>query len=170
MKKLLNLVLASLVVFASAGLSMESNAADRVTKTLKICKYSITDLAADALLTQSNGVAYCDISDMVVERVVLEHNITALTGTNVIFKAITTSDPSNAGATTDAALDGSDGSTDFVSATITATGRGAKGTAVNVIGASGVTVNLGTKIGVWADTSSITDLDGFVYLVIFGKQ
>lgn len=167
MKKQLAILLAALLVMVS---SLPTFAADRVTKVVKTCKYTITDLAADAVLTKSDGTAWCDVSDMVVERVVLESNITALTGTNVIFKAITTSDPNNAGSTSDAALDGSDGSTDFVSATLTATGRAAKGTAVNVIGASGVTTNLGTKLGVWADTTSITDLDGFVYLTIFGKQ
>lgn len=144
--------------------------ADRITKAVKTFKYTITDLAADALLTQADGKAYGDIGDMIVERVVLEHNITAIAGTNVIFKALTTSDPLNSGATTDPPLLGSDGSTALVSATITATGRGSKGFSVPVVGTSGVGTNLGTKIGVWADTSSITDLDGYVLITVFGRQ
>lgn len=170
MKKLLFALLAGLLVFG-----LQAHAAvgfDRPTKIVKICRYVVTTAAnasADAILTQADGTAYCDISNLVVDRVVLEDNITALTGTNVIFKVVTTSDPSNSGATTDPALDGSDGATDLVSATISAVGRHSKGTSMNPVGASGVTENLGTKIGVWADVSSLTVLDGFVYLVIFGK-
>lgn len=169
MKKQLCAVLAFLMVFLSA-LAPQGQAAERVLKHVKVCKYTITDLAADAILTQADGSAYCDISDMIPERVVVEHNITTLTGTNVIFKVLSTSDPNNAGATTDAPLLGSDGSTALVSATITATGRGSKGTSVPEAGSSGVGMNLGTKIGVWADTSSITDLDGTVFLTIIGRQ
>jgi len=168
MKKLFFVFLAALLVAVS--FLPQAEAADRVTKIVKICKYNMTDLAADTLLTQADGTAYCDLSDIIVDRVVLEHNITAIAGTNVIFKAITSSDPTNAGSTSDAALEGSDGSTDFVSATLTATGRGARGTQVPGAGASGLNSNLGTKIGVWADTTSITDLDGTVRLVIFGRQ
>lgn len=166
MKKLFLSIVALLVVLLAG---QGAQAADRTTKVVKTCKYTITDLAADAVLTKADGTAWCDVSDMVVDRVVIEDSITALTGTNVIFKAITTSDPANAGATTDPALDGSDGSTDLVSATITSTGRHSKGTAIPGAGASGVNSNLGAKIGVWADTSSITDLDGAVWLTIFGK-
>lgn len=166
MNKFLSLVLAAALVL---GANIQADAADRVTKVVKVCKYTISDLAADAVLTQADGKAYCDVSDIVVDRVVMEHNITAITGTNVIFKAITTSDPTNTGATTDAGVEGSDGSTDFVSATLTTTGRGARGFDIPGAGASGLNTNLGTKIGVWADTSSITDLDGFVYLIIFGS-
>lgn len=172
MKKLFfaSFLAALLTVLSVIGLNQQVNAADRVTKVVKVFKYSMTDLAADAVLTQANGQAYGDISDMIVERVVIEHNITALTGTNVIFKVLSTSDPSNAGATTDPPLLGSDGSTALVSATLTGTGRGSKGTSVPVVGTSGVGMNLGTKIGVWADTSSITDLDGTVWIVVFGRQ
>lgn len=171
MKKLLSGFLVALTAFLAVGGSLpKANAADRVLKHVKTCRYSITDLAADAILTQANGTAYCDISDMIPERVVVESNITAITGTNVIFKVLTTSDPANTGATTDAPMLGSDGSTALVSATLTATGRASKGTSVPVVGGSGVGTNLGTKIGVWADTSSITDLDGTVWLTIIGRQ
>jgi hypothetical protein len=170
MKKLLSTLAAALLVFFAVAPHPQANAADRVLKHVKVCKYTITDLASDAVLTQANGQAYCDVSDMIPERVVIESNITAITGTNVIFKAISTSDPTNAGATTDPPLLGSDGSTALVSATLTSTGRASKGTSVPVAGTSGVGMNLGTKIGVWADTSSITDLDGFVYLTVIGRQ
>lgn len=168
MKKMILAALAAILVLA--GGVHQAHAADRVTKTVKVCKYSISAVTADAVLTQANGVGYCDISDMVPERIVLEHNVTSLTGTNVIFKVISTSDPTNAGATTDAPLLGSDGSTAVVSATLTGTGRGSKGTSVPIVGGSGVGMNLGTKIGVWADVSSISALDGYVYLTIIGRQ
>ena len=138
------------------------------TKRYKVIKLTITDLAADGMLADGNGKKYFDVSDMDVERVIMEHNITGLTGTNVIFKALTTSDPNNSGATTDAALVGADGSTAFVSATITAAGRGAKAISLANDGGANCS-NLGTKIGVWADTTSITDLDGELFLVIIGK-
>lgn len=171
MKKQLSILLAASLVVASAIPAM---AADRQTKIVKTCKYTVTTAAnasADAVLAKSDGTGnYCDVSDMIVDRVVLEDNVTAITGTNVIFKAITTSDPSNAGATTDIALKGSDGSTALVSATITAAGRHATATGTSNLGASGVTNNLGTKVGVWADVTSLTVLDGFVWLTIFGRQ
>lgn len=172
MKKLFySLALVAALVF---GLTVQDAEATNktTTRSLKICKFSYTDLAADAALSQADGTYWCDISDMNVERVVVEDNVTALTGTNVIFKVITTSDPNYttpAGTSADPALDGSDGSTDLVSATISATGRHSKGTSVPVVGASGVGTNLGTKLGVWADTSSITDLDGYLWLVVFGR-
>jgi len=170
MKKLLFGLMAALLVLTATGVHSESHAADRVTKVVRTCKYLIGGVIADAVLVQSNGETYCNIYDIIVERVTLEHNVTTLTGTSVVFKVITTSDPSNNGATTDPALDGSDGATDLVSATLTATGRGSKGTSVPIVGGSGVGTNLGTKIGVWADVASISALEGFVYLTIFGRQ
>lgn len=170
MKKLI-LCLAVLLAFLAVG--APAQAADRVTKIVKTCKYTVTTAAnasADAVLAKSDGTGnWCDVSDMSVERIQLEDNVTALTGTNVIFKVITTSDPTNEGATTDAALVGSDGSTAFVSATITGAGRHAKGTQVPGTGGSGLNSNLGTKVGVWADVSSLSVLDGYVWLTIFGK-
>lgn len=168
MKKLvLGLLLALLI---GLGLAQPTSAADRVLKHIKVCKYSFADIAADAVLTQANGKAYCDLTDMIPERITIESNITAIAGTNVIFKVLSSSDPTNVGATTDPPLLGSDGSTALVSATLTATGRASKGTSVPVAGTSGVGMNLGTGVGVWADTSSLTDLDGSVWLIIQGRQ
>lgn len=170
MKKLFLMgLLASLLVFTTT----QAQAFDRVTSISKTCKYTVTTAAnagADAVLTQANGNAYCDVSNIVIDRIVLEENITNIAGTNVIFKVITTSDPANSGATTDIPLIGSDGSTPFVSATLTATGRASRGTTLPLVGGSGLTSNAGTKLGVWADVTSLTALDGTVWLTIFGKQ
>lgn len=172
MKKLFSILLTASLL--GLGFVPSAHAADRVTKIVRTCKYTVTtaaNAAADAVLAKTDGTGnMCDVSDMIVDRVVLEDNVTAITGTNVIFKAITTSDPSDSGATTDVALKGSDGSTALVSATITATGRHATASGTSNLGASGVVTNLGTKVGVWADVTSLTVLDGFVWLTIFGRQ
>ena len=155
---------------AMLALAAPSPALDnRVTPFKRVCAATFADIASDQLLTiDGTSKKTCYIGDMKVKRIVLESNITAISGTNVIFKVLTHSDPTYAGATTDPALVGSDGSTAFVSATLTATGRAAKGTAVNVIGASGVTTNIGDILEIFADTTSLTDLDGDVRVVIYG--
>jgi hypothetical protein len=167
MKKLLLSVIALLAVL-SFGLQAE--AADRVTKIVKSCKYTVTALAADAVLTMADGSAYCDVSNMVVDRVVLEWNLPTVSGgSGIVLKAITTSDPTNiGGSTTDSALLGSDGSTAFVSPTITSTPIGSRGSYIATEGASGLDSNLGTKVGVWGDTTGST-VTGTVWLTIFGR-
>jgi hypothetical protein len=170
MKKLIPVVLSSLLVLLAIG-AQPVSAADRVTKVVKVCKFTANDVIADAVLARSDGSGnWCDVSDMVVSRVVVETNTTAITGTNMIYKLISSSDPSNAGATTDPPVLGSDGSTAVVSATITSTGRGSKGFTVGTIGSSGVSQNVGTRLGIFADTSSLSAFTGSVWVIVFGSQ
>ena len=168
MKKLFLSIAALLIVLATA--QHEAQAADRVTQISKVCKYTITALAADAVLTQADGKAYCDVSNMVVDRIVMEWNLPTVSGgSGVVLKAITTSDPTNiTGATTDSALLGSDGSTAFVSPTITNTPIGSRGSYIAAEGGSGLDSNLGLKLGVWADTTGST-VTGTVWLTILGR-
>lgn len=141
--------------------------ADRVLKAQKVFRITYSNIAADAMLPDSNGKNYLYIGDINPNRIVIENNLTAITGTSVIIKAVTTSDPTNPGATTDAPLVGSDGSTAVAVASQTAVGIKSYGASIRNSGDAADCSNLGTYIGVWADVTSAT-VSGTVTILVQG--
>lgn len=142
---------------------------NRVLKPNKVIRIDFTGITSDQMLSQNN-VSMFDISDVAnPRRIVLEHNVTSLTGTSVTFKTVTSSDPNNSGATTDAALVGADGSTNLASASVTGTGRGSKAISIINTADAADTSNLSKYIGVWADVTSISALAGSIFIYVEGE-
>lgn len=141
---------------------------ERVYKTHKVIKLSFENVTSDRTLSDGNGKVYFDLSDVNWQRLVVEVNIRALSGTSVVFKGITTNDQNNAGATTDVAALMGDATTAFASTSITGTGRTAFSTTKAAADGSAAS-NIGKYIGFWADVSSISDLDGELYLLVEGQ-
>lgn len=145
-----------------------SGATTRLFQRSKLITMTFTSLSADTLLTTSDLLAYQDISNVDWERIIFEANVTTLTGTQVIFKGLTTNDPTNAGATTDAAATQGDGTTAVVSATITAVGRYVKGISRRASDGSACS-NVGKYLGFWADVTSVTVLTGTLNIFVLGS-
>jgi len=164
MKKLF---IAAFAAILAVGAGLHADAADRIFKGQKIFKVTYSGVAADAMLPDSTGKNYLYIGDINPNRIVIENNLTSISGTSVIIKAVTTSDPTNAGATTDAVLVGSDGSTAVAVASQTATGIKSYGASTRNTGDAPDCSNLGTYIGVWADVSSAT-VGGTVTIYVQG--
>lgn len=140
---------------------------NRVFKTSKVIKISFAGITSDQLLTDAAGNNKWDISDVNWDRIVVEYNVTTLTGTSVTFKMLTTNDP-NGGATTDTQADKADGSTDMASATLTGTGRGMFATGKMAADGSAAS-NIGKYIEILADVTSLTALVGDIFIYVEGK-
>lgn len=139
---------------------------DRVFKTSKVIKLTFTGITSDQLLTDANGANKFDISDVNWKRIVVEGNVTTITGTNVNFKILTSNDQ-NAGATTDSAATYADGTTAFASGAKTATGRFAFATGKEASTGAAAS-NIGKYIMVFADVTSITALEGSLFIYVEG--
>ena len=99
---------------------------NRVFKPNKTVKYSSQAKTGDALLDLSDGTHMIDLSDVKWNRIVVEVNVTTLTGTDFNLEAVTTNDQNFDGSDTLASnvlAVGGDGSTAFASGNISATGR-----------------------------------------------
>ena len=130
--------------------------------------YSFTGITSDQILTflGEDGITYSllDISDVDWNRIILDIDVTTLTGTNVIFKLKTSN--SRAGtAITATTMDAKNGAgTAIVSSTMTAAGRELV-TVARMDADSGAS-NIGRLIGVYADVSSITALVGSITVFV----
>lgn len=143
---------------------MTSN--ETLYKPFKVITLSFADIAADALLADASGATAFDLADVNWERIVVETNITALTGTSVTFKVVTGN--RNALTTSSTVAKKGDGSTDFASASITGTGQSMFAASKGAMDGSAVST-LGRYIAILADVTSITDLDGTVTIYIEGN-
>jgi hypothetical protein len=141
---------------------------NRVFKTKKVISLTLNNVIADALLADANGNTVFDISDVNWQRIVIEGNITTITGTNINLKVLTTNDPLNTGgATTDSAATQADGSTAFTSGAKTGTGRFMFATAKYKADGSACS-NIGNFIEVFGDTTALTVLTGNVNIYVEG--
>lgn len=134
----------------------------RRSKQVKLTNSGTTD----ALMAFPDGTFKFDLSDISWERIVLEYNITAITGT-VAFKVLTTNDDNNGGATTDVAAVGADGSTAFASAATNATGRGIVAIAKRKADGSACS-NVGKWLEIFRDGSTLSALTADLYLYVEG--
>jgi len=140
---------------------------NRVFKNNKVIHWPSQTVTADAILALSNGLHMADISDVAWERIIIEFNVTAMTGTNFVLDLKTTNDKNFDGSNTEASnvqAVQADGSTAVSSATITGTGRYMF--AVGRTASAGATAsNVGKYIGLFYDhnATSVT-LSADVYI------
>lgn len=146
--------------------------------TLKLGKKVFTgtfsNITSDQLLAifndgESSTASWLPIGDIDWERIVIDLDVTTLTGTNAIFK-LKTCNNKNGTAVTATTLDAKDGTgTAVASATLTGAGRSL--IAVSRTGAgdfdtNAVTPNIGQFIGLYADVTTLSDLDGTVTIYV----
>lgn len=147
---------------------------NRVFKTEKVIKLSISAITDDTILTDADGKSLFNLGDIDPSRIVMSWDITTLSGTTsqaITLKLLTTNDTSaTALISTDAAVTQADGSTAFTSGSIAATGRGAKSMAFEKSDGSAAS-NAGKFIGVLCDKTAgtLTNCTGTVWLYIKGK-
>ena len=141
---------------------------NRVFKTNKTVKLVFTNIAADGMLSTADGISDIDLSDINWQRIVVHGTVDAITGTSVTFKAVTGNDPSVPLATTSVAATKGDGTTAFASASLTGTGTFSFATTKRSSDGSAAS-NIGSKIGFWADVTTVTDLDGSITVYIEGQ-
>ena len=144
---------------------------DRVFKTHKVIKVPISIThSTDEMLTDAAGANKWDISDVNWERIVVEGNITTITGSTAkVNLKILTSNDSNAGATTDTAAVKGNGSTAMASGDKTATGRFMFATGKSAADGSAAS-NIGKYIELLADkTNAITSIVGDAWIYVEGK-
>jgi hypothetical protein len=161
-------LVSAIALLALASFTASAHAADRVLKAVKVFKFPYSAIAADAMLPDASGRNYVYIGDMVPRRIVIENNLTAIAGTSVVFKGVTTSDPTNPGATTDPPLVGNDGSTASTTASQTAVGIKSIGLSIQNTADAVDCSNLGTYFGIWADVTSAT-VSGYVTVTVYGE-
>jgi hypothetical protein len=137
-----------------------------VYKPSKVITLNMTDLAADTLLSDASGLSAFDLSDVNWERIIVECNITAITGTNVVMKVVTGN--RNALSATSPVAKTGNGSSDFASATITTAGVTMFATSKGAMDGSTVST-VGRYIGILADVTSVTDLDGTITIYVEGR-
>ena len=140
---------------------------NRVFKTNKVIQLDFTGVTSDQLLTDSSGNSLFDISDVDWQRIVMEHNVTSLTGTAVTFKVLTTNNK-NGASTSAVAATQADGSTAFKSASVSGAGVGAVATG-KTKGDGSAASNIGKYLMVLADVDTISALVGTIWLYIEGR-
>lgn len=134
----------------------------------KVFTGPFSNIAADGFVTLSgsgqDSGTLMDIGDIDWERIVVDLDITALTGTNVIGK-LKTCNVKSGTAIAATTMDAKNGAgTANVSSTATAAGRELH--ALARMDTDSGPSNVGRFIGYYLDTSSITDLDGTVTIYV----
>jgi hypothetical protein len=137
-----------------------------VYKPSKVITLNITDLAADTLLSDASGLSAFDLSDVNWERIIVECNITAITGTNVTFKVLTGN--RNAITASSPVAKAGNGSSDFSSGTLTTAGVTMFAASKGAMDGSAVST-VGRYIGILADVTAVTDLDGTITIYVEGR-
>lgn len=141
-----------------------TNRVFKPNKTIKIPSQTVT---ADAMLDLADGTNRIPLDDVAWKRIVVELNVTAITGTNFVADIKTCIDPSFAFSDTEASnvqATQADGSTAFSSATITGTGRYMFSAAKEKSDGSACS-NIGKAIGLFYDhnATSVT-LEAWIYI------
>ena len=139
----------------------------RVFRNNKMILLSFTGITSDQMLTDESGNKAFPLGDVDWSRIVIETNVTTLTGTSVTFKVVTTNDAPSIATTSVAAVMGN-GSTAFASASVTGTGRKMFATGKAAADGSAAS-NIGGYIGVWADVDTISALAGTINIYIEGR-
>lgn len=98
------------------------------------------------------------------KRIVIQIDVKTLTGTNVTFKGKTAVDINKDLTSDSVAAKKGDGSTDFNSATITATGTYI--IAMNREGASSASSNIGSVLGLLYELTSVSNLTADVFVLV----
>lgn len=141
---------------------------ETLKKPFATFKGTFTNIAADGFVSfTQKGVTtnYLDIGDVDWERIVIDWDVTALSGTNCIGKLKTLNDPAASTAPTATTMDAKDGAGNAV-VTTTRTGAGRELVVVSRQDQDTGGSNIGRYIGFYLDTSSITDLDGSVTIYV----
>jgi hypothetical protein len=139
----------------------------RLLKRNKTVQLVFTGLSADGMLSDGAGTINIPLDDINWQRIVVHGSVDVLTGTSVTFKAVTGNNPTAVLATTSVAAVKGDGSTAFVSASLTATGSFSFATTKR--SSDGATAsNIGQQLGFWADVTSVTVLTGTLTVYIEG--
>lgn len=145
-------------------------ATERLLKPNAVFTGTFTNVSADGFVTLSGpgqSGELVDIGDVDWERIVIDWDVTALSGTNTIGK-LKTANVKTGTAVAAATMDAKDGGgTAIVTTTRTGAGRelvviGRKNADADGPGVS----NVGRFIGFYLDTTSITDLDGTVTIYV----
>lgn len=135
-------------------------------------KGTLANLAADGLVEFAGaGIdgksvsipLYKEIPDW--ERIVIDVAVASITGTNVVFKAVSLANINTDVTASSPVAKLQDGSTDFASATITAAGT-YRMVCNKKSGAAATTSTVAGILGLLADVSSVTDLDAEISILV----
>ncbi len=138
---------------------------NRVYKSLKTIRMPLTGLSGGGLASTAAGDVAIDLGDINWQRIIVEVNITALTGTNVNIVGRTTNIKATASTSDTAALI-QDGSTAFASGAKTGTGKSMFATA-KITGTT--TSNIGQFLLMHVTPSALSVLDGEIVIYIQGQ-
>lgn len=144
---------------------------DRLFKTNKVITIPFSGVTSTQVLADALGNIYQNISDVFWSRIVLEWNLTTLSGTSptVSFSLITTNDQSNGGSTTDSPGKQGDGATAISSGTLSGVGRGSVGAAKQSTSGASAS-NVGKFAGVLATVGgTVTACAGTIFLYVEGQ-
>lgn len=138
----------------------------------KVFQASFSSITSDQLLSifRSEGLAnqgWLNIGDVDWERIVIDIDVTGFSGTSVTFKLKTLNNPQSSTAVTATTLDAKDPA----GTNVTKSGVAAVGRSITVVGRTNANTttgyaNIGKYIGLYADVTSLTKLNGSVAIYV----